>query len=51
MEWRSQRGSTRTRCGLPIPSLFRDEGTWFSRLTFKQLVYMHGTMHVAHACE
>ena len=33
------------------PFLFRDEGTWFSRLAFKRLVYMHGTMHVAHACE
>ena len=35
MEWSSPRGSARTRCGPPIPSLFRDEGTWFSRLGFK----------------
>ena len=33
------------------PFLFRDEGTWFSRLACKRLVYMHGTMHVAHACD
>ena len=33
------------------PFLFRDEGTWFSRLTFKLLVYMHGRVHVAYACE
>ena len=33
------------------PFLFGDEGTWFSRLTFKRLVYMHGTVHVAHSCE
>ena len=33
------------------PFLFRDEDTWFSRLAFKRLVYMHGTMHVAYACE
>ena len=33
------------------PFLFRDEGTWFSRLVFKLLVYMHGRMHVAYACE
>ena len=32
------------------PFLFRDEGTWFSRLRFKRLVYMHGRMHVAYAC-
>ena len=31
--------------------LVRDEGTWFSRLTFKWLVYMHGRVHVAYACE
>ena len=29
------------------PFLFRDEGTWFSHLTFKWLVYMHGRVHVA----
>ena len=33
------------------PFLFWDEGTWFSRLTFKWLVYMHGRVHVAYACE
>ena len=33
------------------PFLFRDEGTWFSCLAFKWLVYMHGTVHVAYACE
>ena len=33
------------------PFLFRDEGTWFSRLRFKWLVYMHGRVHVAYACE
>ena len=33
------------------PFLFRDEGTWFSHLTFKWLVYMHGRVHVAYACE
>ena len=33
------------------PFLFRDEGTWFSRLTFKWLVYMHGRGHVAYARE
>ena len=32
------------------PFLFRDEGTWFSRLIFKQLVYMHEVVHVAYAC-
>ena len=32
------------------PFLFRDEGTWFSRLRFKLLVYMHGRVHVAYAC-
>ena len=31
------------------PFLFRDEGTWFSRLRFKRLVYMHGRVHVAYA--
>ena len=31
--------------------LFKDEGTWFSHLTFKWLVYMHGRVHVAYACE
>ena len=33
------------------PFLFRDEGTWFSRLILKWLVYMHGMVHVAYACE
>ena len=33
------------------PFLFRDEGTWFSRLILKWLVYMHGRVHVAYACE
>ena len=37
--------------GTTYPFLFRDEGTWFSRLTFKWLVYMHGRVHVAYACE
>ena len=32
------------------PFLFRDEGTWFSRIKFKRLVYMHGRVHVAYAC-
>ena len=32
------------------PFLFRDEGTWFSRLTFKWLVYMHDRVRVAYAC-
>ena len=32
------------------PFLLRDEGTWFSRLRFKRLVYMHGRVHVAYAC-
>ena len=27
------------------PFLFRDEGTWFSR------IYMHGIVHVAYTCE
>ena len=31
--------------------LFRDEGMWFSRLILKLLVYMHGIVHVAYACE
>ena len=31
--------------------LFRDEGTWFSRLMLKGLVYMHGIMHAAYACD
>ena len=30
--------------------LFRDEGTWVSRLIFKGLVYMHGRVHVTYAC-
>ena len=33
------------------PFLFRDEGTCFSRLILKRLVYMHGIVHVAYACE
>ena len=33
------------------PFLFRDEGMWFSCLIFKGLVYMHGIVHVAYACE
>ena len=33
------------------PFLFRDEGTWFSRLTFKWLVYMQDRVRVAYACE
>ena len=32
------------------PFLFRDEGTWFSRLILKWLVYMHDIVHVAYAC-
>ena len=34
-----------------FPFLFRDEGTWFSRLILKCLVYMHGIVHVAYACD
>ena len=33
------------------PFLFRDEGTWFSFLNIRLLVYMHGIVHVAYACE
>ena len=33
------------------PFLFRDEGTWFNRLTFKLPVYMHDRVHVEYACE
>ena len=33
------------------PFLFKDEGTWFSRLILKLLVYMHGIVHVAYACD
>ena len=33
------------------PFLFRDEGTWFSRLIRRLLVYMHGIVHVAYACD
>ena len=33
------------------PFLFKDEGTWFSRLVLKGLVYMHGMVHVAYACD
>ena len=32
------------------PFLFRDEGTWFSRLRFKLLVYMHDRVCIAYAC-
>ena len=32
------------------PFLFRDEGTC-SRLILKWLVYMHGIVHIAYACE
>ena len=32
------------------PFLFRDEGTSFSCLMFKWLVYMHGIVYVAYAC-
>ena len=32
------------------PFLFKDEGTWFSRLIFKCRVYMHDRVHVAYAC-
>ena len=32
------------------PFLFRDEGTWFSRLIIKRLVYIHGIVHIANAC-
>ena len=31
------------------PFLFRDEGTWFSRLILKWLVYMHGMVHISYA--
>ena len=50
MDWRSSRGSTRTMRAT-YPFLFREEGTWFSRLAFKLLVYIHGTVRVAYACE
>ena len=33
------------------PFLFRDEGTWFSRLKIKMTVYMQGRVYVAYACE
>ena len=33
------------------PFLVRDEGTWFNRLRFKRLVYMHDRVRVAYACE
>ena len=32
------------------PFLFRDEGTWFSRLIFKLRNYRHGIVHAAYAC-
>ena len=32
------------------PFLFRDEGTWFSYLRFKLLVYMHDRVRVVYAC-
>ena len=31
------------------PFLFRDEGTWFSSLILKRLVYIHDIVHVADA--
>ena len=33
------------------PFLFRDEGMWCSHLILKLLVYMHGIVHVAYACD
>ena len=33
------------------PFLFRDEGTQFSHLVIKWLVYMHQIVHIAYACE
>ena len=33
----------------PARAWYRDEGTWFRCLI--PIVYMHGTMHVAYACE
>ena len=33
------------------PFLFKDEGTWFSRLVIELLVYMHEIMHIAYVCE
>ena len=33
------------------PYLFRDEGTWFSRLKLKGLAYMHDIVLVAYVCE
>ena len=33
------------------PFLFKDEGTWFSRLILKWLVYMHGIVYVSYACD
>ena len=33
------------------PFLFRDEGTQFSRLVIKSLVYMHELVHIAYAFE
>ena len=33
------------------PFLFRDEGTHFSHLVIKWLVYMHEIVHIAYACE
>ena len=33
------------------PFLFRDEGTWFSCLRLKLLVYMHSIVHVAYECD
>ena len=32
------------------PFLFRDKGTWFSRLIFKLRNYMHGIVHATYAC-
>ena len=33
------------------PFLFKDEGTWFSRLKIRMTVYLQGRVHVAYACE
>ena len=50
MEWRSQRGSARTRCEPPNPSCL---GMKVRILVVKiyTTVYMHGRVHVAYACE
>ena len=49
MEWRSQRGSARTRCGPPIPSCLgmrRVHGLVVLDLND----CLHGRVHVAYAC-